>query len=275
MRKLFTFIAALSITGSLLAGGLVTNNNQSVMFTRLQNRNASTGIDAVYFNPAGVTKLGEGFFVSLNNQTIGQTQTVGNDYPYLSGSPRKYIGKVSAPIFPGAYVAFNTGRFSISAGFNPIGGGGGATYKTGLPSFEIPISDIVPELVSQGINTTQYSSDIYFKGSSVYFGYQANVGYKVNDMVSVAAGIRIVSAKNTYSGYIKNISINPTYPAFGNYNGQMVLASDFFNAGAATLNTLSAGAASYVTGLQPIVTAGAGATPLSSGTAVGLSATQV
>ena len=61
MRKLLTFVASLFITGSLLAGGLVSNNNQSAMFTRLQNRNASTGIDAVYFNPAGLTKLGRWF----------------------------------------------------------------------------------------------------------------------------------------------------------------------------------------------------------------------
>src|SRR5664280_2798466 len=84
MRKLLFFIASLFITGSLLAGGLVTNNNQSAMFTRLQNRNASTDIDAVYFNPAGLTKLGPGFFASVNNQTITQTQTVISDYPYLS-----------------------------------------------------------------------------------------------------------------------------------------------------------------------------------------------
>ena len=91
MRKLLTFVAAMLITGSLLAGGLVTNTNQSAMFTRLQNRNASTDIDAVYFNPAGLTKLGNGFFVSINNQTITQTKTVTNNYPYLTGTEPKRV----------------------------------------------------------------------------------------------------------------------------------------------------------------------------------------
>src|SRR5664279_385613 len=208
MRILLIFVVSLFITGSLLAGGLVTNTNQSAMFTRLQNRNASTSIDAAYFNPAGVTKLGDGFFVSINNQTITQTQTVISTNQFLAGQPKKYVGNVSAPIFPGVYVAYNTGRFSLSAGFNPIGGGGGAEYKTGLPSFEMMVANIVPSLASQGIPTTAYSADIYFKGSSVYFGYQANVGYKINDMLSVAAGVRFVSATNKYSGYLKNISIN-------------------------------------------------------------------
>ncbi|MDO9341263.1 MAG: hypothetical protein Q7T72_12150 [Bacteroidales bacterium] len=40
MRKLLTFIAGALITGSVLAGGLVTNTNQSVLYTRLQSRNA-------------------------------------------------------------------------------------------------------------------------------------------------------------------------------------------------------------------------------------------
>jgi long-subunit fatty acid transport protein len=276
MRKLLTFVASLFITGSLLAGGLVTNNNQSAMFTRLQNRNASTGIDAAYFNPAGLTKLGEGFFVSVNNQTITQTQKVLSNYQYLNETPREYVGNVSAPLFPGVYVVYNTGKLSFSAGFNPIGGGGGAVYKTGLPSFETSIADIPPSLSAQGITTTKYSEYIYFKGSSVYLGYQANVGYKINDKISVALGVRFVSASNKYNGYLKNISINPVYPAFGaGFTGGMVLASDFFTAGATTLNTLAAGANAFVAGLQPLVSGGAGSVLLSNGTAVGLSATQV
>lgn len=278
MRKILTFFAGTLITGSVLAGGLVTNSNQSAMFTRLLNRNASTDIDAVYFNPAGLTKLGNGFFVSINNQTIGQTQTVGNNYTYLSGTkPREYIGTVSAPIYPGIYVVYNTGNLSFSAGVNPVGGGGGATYKTGVPSFESQIADLVPLLVSKGFPTTKYSTDIYFKGSSIFMGYQANVAYKINDMFSVAAGARLVSAKNTAQGYMRNISVNPNYPAFGaTYNGtNMVLASDFFTAGATTLNTLAGGANAFVAGLQPIITGGGGSTLLSNGTSVGLTTAQI
>ncbi len=278
MRKLLFFIASLFITGSLLAGGLVTNNNQSAMFTRLQNRNASTDIDAVYFNPAGLTKLGNGFFASINNQSITQTQKVVSSFPFLNGAPKEYVGDVKAPIFPGVYLVYNTGKLSFSAGFNPIGGGGGAEYKTGLPTFEMPIS-LLPASLSNplvGIPTSQYSADIYFKGSSAYMGYQGNVGYKINDKISVAVGIRFVTASNKYKGHINNISINPTYPAFGAaFTGGMVLASDFFKAGATALATAAAGATQYVAGLQPIVSGGAGSVLLSNGTAVGLSTAQI
>jgi long-chain fatty acid transport protein len=270
MRKLLTFFAGTLITGSVLAGGLVTNTNQSAMFTRLQNRNASTGIDAVYYNPAGLTRLGDGFYVSINNQTIGQTKTVGNNYAYLSGTTggttsRDFVGKVSAPLFPGVYVAYNAGKVSFSAGFNPIGGGGGAKYDKGLPSFEAMVADLVPLLASQSIPTTLYSADIFFEGSSVYFGYQANVGYKINDMLSLAAGMRLVSAANSYKGHLRNININPNYPAFGAaYTGGMVLASDFFTSGATFLTGLATSSISAATGLTTAINGGVPATtPLS------------
>ena len=261
MRKLLSFTAALLITGSVFAGGLVTNTNQSAMFTRLQNRNASTSIDAVNYNPAGVTKLGNGFFASINNQTIGQTKTIFNNYTPLN---KEFIGNVSAPVYPGVYVAYNTGKLSFSAGFNPIGGGGGATYDDGLPQFEQPLSDLPALLSSTGIPTTAYDADIFFEGSSVYFGYQANVAYKINDKLSLGVGFRLVSAKNTYNGFIKNIQINPTYPAFGTkYNGVLNSAPGFFTDGATVLNTLSAGSTAAASSLTALITGGTpAATPL-------------
>jgi opacity protein-like surface antigen len=225
MRNFLISVLGTLITGSLFAGGLVTNTNQSALYTRLQSRNASTGIDAVYYNPAGLTKLGDGFFLSVNNQTIGQTRSVLNNYAFLNGSPKEYIGTVSAPLFPSVYAAFKAGKFVVSAGFNPIGGGGGAKYEDGLPSFEMPISYLVPTLVGQltpldqGIqaltgndpgfrNVTGYSSDISFEGTSTYFGLQANVSYEINDFISAAVGARYVTAKNTYKGHIKDVKVN-------------------------------------------------------------------
>ena len=138
------------------------------------------------------------------------------------------------------------------------------------------VADLVPLLSSQLIPTTQYSADIFFEGSSVYFGYQVNAAYKVNDIMSLAVGGRLVTANNTYMGHLRDISINPTYPAFGaGFTGGLVLARDFFTAGATTLNGLAAGANSFVTALQPIITGGAGSTLLSNGTSVGMTALQV
>lgn len=59
--KRLTFVFALSMQLTLsFANGLLTNTNQSTQFVRMMSRNASLGIDGVYYNPAGLIKLEDG-----------------------------------------------------------------------------------------------------------------------------------------------------------------------------------------------------------------------
>jgi long-subunit fatty acid transport protein len=215
-KKLLLAFSAAFLSTSLMAGGIMTNSNQSAAYARLLARNASLGVDAVYYNPAGLTKLGNGFHLSLNNQSIFQTKDVVNNYPYLHGSPTTYTGIVEAPVFPGVYMAYKIDKLAFSFGFNPVGGGGGAKYDTGLPSFEMPISDLVPKLgpksaTDPGFGVTDYKADINFEGTSVYFGYQFGVSYEISPALSLFAGVRTVTAKNTYKGSIMNVMVNPNY----------------------------------------------------------------
>jgi long-chain fatty acid transport protein len=245
MRKLLTIVIATFITGSLFAGGLVTNTNQSATWVRLPSRNASLENDAVYYNPAGLMKLDNGFHFSLNNQTIFQTRTVESTYPYLNSGT--YEGTVTAPFFPSIYAAYKIDKFAFSVGFMPIGGGGGATYEDGLPSFEMSQSDLVPALATK-MGATAYNMDVYFKGSSIFFGFQGAVAYKINDWLSVAAGARYVTAKNTYEGFLKDIQVNT---ASGWLDASDIMAG--VSAGATT-------AANGTTGIMTAVPGAAGLT---------------
>ncbi len=200
-RSLTAVFAGLLMAGNVFAGGIVTNTNQSAMYTRMGNRAATLGIDAVYYNPAGLTKLGSGLHISINNQTISQTRTINSDYQYLNNG--EYTGDVFAPLFPGVYAVFNLGKLSFSAGFNPVGGGGSANYPSGLPSFEYQPATLVPALSAAGASA--YSLSATFDGSSVFYGIQANVAYAINDMISVALGARYVMAKETYEGSLNDI----------------------------------------------------------------------
>ncbi len=240
-RKLIIALSAAFLSTGLMAGGIMTNTNQSAAYVRMLARNASLGIDGVYYNPAGLMKLENGFHFSLNNQTIFQTKDVVNNYPYLNGHPNaKYTGIVKAPVFPGVYLAYKMDKLAFSFGFNPVGGGGGATYDKGLPSFEMGISDLKPMLgrksvTDPGFGVTDYKADINFEGTSVFFGYQFGISYEINPNVSVFAGMRTVTAKNTYKGGIKNIMINPSI-ANTAYNGTFMRA-DLFGAQQATYYT--------------------------------------
>jgi long-subunit fatty acid transport protein len=260
MKKLVLILTSTMLIPYLAyGGGIITNTNQSATFTRTLVRDASTSIDAVYYNPAGLTRLEDGFHFSLNNQTIWQTKNVTATYPLLSESPKDYKGEIFAPIFPSIYAAWTKEKIGVSFGFNPIGGGGGAEYKDGLFTFEKDLTLLVPTisnaltpldqniLAAMGVdpmfrNVTGYNDSIYFKGSSIFFGYQLGFTYEINNMISVAAGVRYVSAKNTYSGSISNITISaaPLNPALhGSYK-----PGDYFRTiSAATGIDLSAQAA--------------------------------
>ncbi|MFN2314465.1 MAG: hypothetical protein ABR531_08400 [Bacteroidales bacterium] len=245
MKKILSLFSALLVTGSLLAGGLVTNTNQSAQYIRLLSRNASTDVDAVYYNPAGLTNLAPGFHLGINNQTIGQGRSVMTTYPYLHGTPnREFAGTVSAPFFPSVYAVFNTGKLALSAGFNPIGGGGGATYDEGLAMIEMPISDLVPLLASQGAQ--DYRLETNFVGSSIFYGFQGNISYKINDVLSLAVGARYVMARNTYEGKLENIELN--------MGGTWLPASTVFTSIASQLTSI----VQIPTSVQPIIDGGGG-----------------
>jgi len=203
MKRLLSVFLCLLAINMAFAGGLVTNTNQSAAWARMLVRDASTQIDAVYFNPAGLTKLSDGFHLSVSNQSIFQDRTLTNSFTYLNDP--EFNGSVSAPFFPNFYAAYKTGKFAFSFGFTPIGGGGSAVFDAGVPMIEVPVSSLVPNLGSTGV--TGYSVISNFEGSSVYFGLQAGVSYAINDMISIYAGARYVWAKNTYEGNVKDISV--------------------------------------------------------------------
>lgn len=239
MRKItITLLALLLSVNFSYAGGLVANTNQSTAWARMLVRDASTSIDAVYFNPAALTKLKDGFYISLSNQTISQTQTITSTFPYLNN--KSFEGKVSAPVFPDVYMAYKTGRWAFSVGFMPIGGGGGAEFAKGIPMAEIPIAAAAAGF--SGLGVTGYSMDAYLKGSSVYFGLQAGVSFAVSKNFSLFGGVRYVMANNSYTGYVRNIMFN-TAAGSERADDFMNGVGDQFTAGATALANLVAGGA--------------------------------
>jgi len=258
MRKIGTiFVVSLLLVGFAFAGGIVTNTNQSADFIRFGGvRNASTDVDAVYFNPAGLTSLNDGLHFYLSSQTIYQSRTIISDVPTLVSDT--FEGYTFAPVFPNFYFAYKKGDLAIGAGFVPIGGGGSAVFDDGLPSFAVPASLLPALLTGAGIPTSDYDFDVAFDGSSTYLGGQAVVSYKVNDMISVSGGARYFAATNIYEGHLTDIMINPTYPAVG-ANGSMTSAPAFFTTVSGALALGAAGATGGAASLQPFIDAGAGA----------------
>lgn len=237
MRKISLIgFVMLIVSIPTFAGGLLTNTNQHVLFLRMLARDASTQIDAVYSNPAGLAFIEDGFHLSFNGQSAFQTRTIastfGNDkfpgFAAFGGDVTKvYKGEASAPFVPSFFAAYKKGNWAFSGSFAVTGGGGKATFNEGLGSFESQVA-LLPLLVSSaGIPTSQYSVDSYMQGKQMIFGLQLGATYKITDYLSAFAGVRMNYVSNSYIGYLRNIQFNAHHPQL-NPTGAMVSAHEFF-----------------------------------------------
>lgn len=261
MKKLsIAILVALMVPASVIGGGIVTNTNQSASFIRMPARDASLNLDAVYFNPAGTAFFKDGFHLSVNNQSILQTRKISA----TNMNRKEFEGKVSAPLFPSIYLAYKKGSTAYSFAVMPIGGGGSADFDAGLPSFEYQVAVLPGRLTASNIPTTQYDLNAKFDGTSLNWAYQFNAAYALNDMLSVSFGARLVTAKNSYEGYLKDIRINPNQPAFGAaYNGSsLVNAKQFFTDASTVLAGWSTASNQFSTLLTSTVIPADGGTTL-------------
>ena len=125
MKKIVLSLIVFTMTSvSALAGGILTNTNQSVLFLKNPARDAAIGIDGVYSNPAGVAFMPEGFHIAFNWQYAHQTRTIESTNPvYALGkknggkSVKEFEGVADAPIIPslqGAYGASSSTSLSLA-----------------------------------------------------------------------------------------------------------------------------------------------------------------
>ena len=226
-NKLMTALAAMALSTSVFAGGLMTNTNQSAAFLRSVARGTTYGADAVYFNPAGTAFMENGFHISLSNQMARQTRTISSTYaPFAMGAAngglatKEFTGEAFAAFIPSLHVTWKHNNFAVMAGVGVNGGGGSLEFKNGLGSFERQFSVIPVALTNAGVPTTQYDMNMYLKGSSMTLAFNVGASYKITEWLSAAALVRFSPTNNSYTGYMKGIQINP--------GGAMMPASTYF-----------------------------------------------
>lgn len=235
-KKLLFCVALLSaVSGTALAGGILTNTNQNVAFLRNPARDGAIGIDGIYSNPAGVAFMDEGTHLSINWQAAWQTRTIETTNPVFSmskdfnGQPQRYEGKASAPFLPSVQAAYNKGKWSLQFNFSVTGGGGKCEFANGLGSFEGAVGQIAAGLNQFGVMAglpnpricNGYDCNSYMQGKQYYFGFTMGAAYKVTDNFSVYGGIRVLYGSATYKAKIDNIKVitaaTPEGVDFGQY----------------------------------------------------------
>ena len=235
--KVACLTAAIASSSVSFAGGFLTNTNQNVAFNRMMSREASIGIDGVYYNPAGVVFLGDGHHLSINWQLAYQDRTIKNDYSLFTNNvnspitPREFKGEAFAPVIPSFQYAYNKGRWSFQGNFALTGGGGKCTFDNGLGSFERIVAETA--MAACGLARTvdgalgsvlgrevsmfgsdqafgaggKYSYNSYMHGRQYYFGLSLGAAYKVSDNFSVFGGVRGIYATTNYYGYVEDIKV--------------------------------------------------------------------
>ncbi|MBE6207749.1 MAG: hypothetical protein E7132_03645 [Rikenellaceae bacterium] len=249
MKKIFTILLSLATVTTAMAGGPMTNTNQSAAFLRSIARGTTLDTDAVYNNPAGTAFMEDGWHLGINDQMAKQTRTINSTFaPFAMGAAnngqasKEFKGEVFSPVIPSVHLTWKKNRWAIMLGMGVNGGGGSLEFEGGLGSFERQFS-VLPVGVSNlgqafGLSANQYNMDMYLKGSSQTLAFNAGVAFRITDWLSAAAMVRYSTTSNAYEGYMKNIQINPTCAALG-LNGAMMSAPQFFQAVGAKLGAMN------------------------------------
>ena len=229
MKVAHTTLAVTLLPISLLAGGINTNTNQSVLFQRSVVRDASTDVDAPYANPSGTAFMEDGLYISVNNQTFWQKRgTTVNESPIFDDN-EEFEGKAFVPSLPSLLITWHRGSFALSGHMGVIGGGGRVSFDDGIPSFSAlmysPLKTMEKTLSESGLKTTASSVNMSLDASSYIFGATVGAAYEFNSMFSVYAGARFNYAMNSYEGSIGNLQLNSVIPGV-NPEGKMTDAAD-------------------------------------------------
>lgn len=212
MRKFFLInIAMLIVSIPTFAGDYLTNTNQHATYLRMVARGASIDVDGVYYNPAGLAFLpNDGVQLSLTVQSAFQTRDIAASSSLWTmdgnNSTRNYEGKASAPVIPSIYGVWKTGKWAVSGFFGITGGGGKASFDSGLPMFDAGAIGLVSKESKGLLKPHMYDINSAMEGRQYIFGAQLGLSRQINDNIAVYLGARMNYFSGGYKGFL-NIAL--------------------------------------------------------------------
>ena len=230
MKKIVLSAVLFGSTLSMMAGGYLTNTNQSVTFLRNPAQDANITLNGVYSNPAGVNFLSPGFHLGLNLQSAYQTREIQSAFHAFkygidnnSSSDKLFKAEAKAPVIPSLQAAWVNGPLSLQLNLALVGGGGKATYEHGLGSFESKVA-LLGALgdANSALGFDRYDVDAYMHGRQYFYGLTLGAGYRIGEHFSVYGGLRGILSSAHYDGHLRNISVN------GNKQATMLPAPEYF-----------------------------------------------
>ena len=228
MRKRFVFLCVISLivasASPIFAGGIENKTNWSAEYIRTLNRNAATdSADIVMYNPAGVTKMEDGFYGNFSAQYINKDYTNRiNGTDYDSDEP-SYI--------PGLFLLYKKDRWAGFFALSNVLGGGKVDYENGdattsaiglglitnanalLAANSVPANFFYSSISNQNLNAEQ-----------IGLGYTLGGTFKINDMFSVSLAAMYVDTHKEAQG---NVTISAANSLPGGANDDVTAAVDY------------------------------------------------
>jgi len=177
------------------------STNHSASQFKTGNRNASTGVEAVFYNPAGTVFGKDGFSIEFSVLPFAASQSI-----YDSELDKTYESKTSSVFYPALNLAYKKDNFSVFSNIGITNGGGAGNYDDGLPMFErlgfyqmyMAITGATPGLPSA--NPFDYGYNSSFEGSAYGLGGYVGAAYKFTDWLSASFAVQYAYQMNHQEG---------------------------------------------------------------------------
>ena len=230
-KPVLLVVLALGMAAPAFGGGIDNKQNFSAAYAGSLSRNAATdGADVAAYNPGGLTMLENGFHLAVDLQ------------PFTFDYDHNYNGetKTATPylVAPTAFGVYKSDDWAFWGAFTINGGGGETYYKEG---------NIITEGIGNALSAGAFAAAGLPGGGTLInesayaesFDYTLTTGaaYKINDIFSVAAGVRyILTDKNVdihgdYSGTHIAGKYSQEADGFGGIFGINIHPSDTINIG--------------------------------------------
>ena len=156
MKKIVTSLAVALAATSAFAGGLLTTTNQNAHSLRFFAQDADINLTSLYANPAGQAFLNKGWHISASAMTAMQSRSIATTFPLYAfkdgQTTHNFKGEAFAPVVPSFDFAYVQDKWSVSARFGVVAGGGTCEFEDGLGSLEAVAANMIYQGVVPGLS---------------------------------------------------------------------------------------------------------------------------
>lgn len=186
----------------LYAGGIRGKSNLSSDYFRSLTRNAATdSADIIAYNPAGVMKLDNGFYLKVDALYIQKDYGNNIKNSPFPGTSNNYESDYPS-IVPGLFTVYKQDKWAGFFAVTVPGGGGTVEFDEGNATSLGLGAQVHAGLTPMG--GAPLISNMKVTASSVEMGYTLGGAYLINDMFSVSGGIRYIDASQELEAQVTN-----------------------------------------------------------------------